>query len=57
MKMIYRGSYPVPKHEHGETISGYGVVRSRRRAFSGWEYGCYSDVCKMTLYVYEPDEV
>lgn len=57
MNLIYRGSDPAPKHEHGETISGYGVINSRRRLARGWEYGCYSNACNMTLYVYEPDEI
>ena len=54
-KIIYRGSYPAPRHEHGETISGYGTIQSRRRVLHGWEYGCYSEACHMTLFVYEPD--
>lgn len=27
MKMIYRDSDPAPQHEHGDTISGYGVKK------------------------------
>jgi hypothetical protein len=54
-RIIYRGEYPPPKHQHGETISGYGIVQSRRRIHDGWEYDCYSKACKQILFVTEAD--
>lgn len=56
MKMTYRGSDPAPQYEHGETISGYGEVQSRKRVHEGWEYACWNKACQQTLYVYEPDK-
>jgi len=56
MTITYKGSDPAPRHEHGEIISGYGPIQSRKRLAHGWEYGCYSEACHMTLFVYESDQ-
>lgn len=54
-KMIYRGSYPAPKHEHGDNIPGYGIVKGRSRLYSGWEYSCISTLTPITIYYFEWD--
>ena len=53
-KLIYRGSYPAPKRDHGEIIPGHGVIKARNRRHGGWEYVCYSSE-GISLFVYEPD--
>lgn len=54
--LVYRGSDPGPRREHGEIIEGYGEVRSRRRVWGGWEYGCWSEEYQATFFVTEFDE-
>ena len=55
-QLIYRGSDPEPKHEHGEQLGKHGVIRSRRRVYGGWEYGCWSEEYQATFFVTEFDE-
>jgi hypothetical protein len=57
MNMIYRGSYPAPRIEHGQIIPGYGMVLARERVFEGWEYRCLSDKTPVTIFCYESDEM
>ncbi len=42
MKMIYRGSHPKPKHEHGDVLpvcGSQGVVQHRSFENGRWRYG------------------
>lgn len=42
MKMVYRGSHPAPKHEHGDVLSVFGskgVVQHRSFENGRWRYG------------------
>lgn len=36
-KILYRGSMPKPKKEHGEEMSG-GIVQGRTWTGNGWQY-------------------
>ena len=53
--MIYRGSFPPPKFEHGETVyygSTVGIIQHRRHNGRYWEYGLlingYPGICWCT---------
>ena len=55
-KIVYRGSFPPPRIEHGRTVRGLGKVVGRTRNSDGWMYRCHKDGLPCDLYWFESDE-
>lgn len=56
MKMIYRGSMPAPKHNHGDVVPVGActvVIQSREWTGSGWKYSGVVTIGYAVLYFNE----